>query len=132
MPTMAYINLLDLVYNAHIIIALLHTLVHSKVQANIVRLIIRDVNPVLTTKKTGSGLCTSNIQRILKFYEMNVLDNFISILFCFHTFVVRRSIDVLDSANQPGSDSFNADPDPGLQGLQRTSDIISMKTKRRF
>ena len=28
---------------------------------------------------------------------MNILDNFKSILFCFHTFYVRHSIDILDS-----------------------------------
>ena len=30
------------------------------------------------------------------FYQINILDNFKSFLFCFHIFVVRRSIDVLD------------------------------------
>ena len=34
---------------------------------------------------------------------MNILDNSKYILFCFHTFGVRRTIDVLDSENQPGS-----------------------------
>ena len=35
---------------------------------------------------------------------MHVLDNFNkSLLFCFHTFGVRRTIDALDSENQPGS-----------------------------
>ena len=34
---------------------------------------------------------------------MNILDNIKSLLFCFHTFGVRRTIDVLDSENQPGS-----------------------------
>ena len=37
---------------------------------------------------------------------MNILDNFKSILFCFHTFGVRRSIDVLDSEKQPGSGAY--------------------------
>ena len=36
---------------------------------------------------------------------MNILDKFKSILFCFHTFGVRSTIDVLDSENQPGSGS---------------------------
>ena len=34
---------------------------------------------------------------------MNILDNFKSLLFCFHTFGVRRTIDVLDPEKQPGS-----------------------------
>jgi len=38
---------------------------------------------------------------------MNILDNLKSILFCFHTFGVRRNI---DSENQPGSGA------PGLTG----------------
>ena len=38
---------------------------------------------------------------------MNILDNLKSILFCFHTFGVRRTI---DSENQPGSGA------PGLTG----------------
>ena len=53
---------------------------------------------------------------------MNVLDNFIGILFCFHIFSVKRSIDVLDSENQPGSGKIR-------KGIQRTSDTKSMKTK---
>ena len=36
---------------------------------------------------------------------MNILDNIKSLLFCFHTVGVRRTIDVLDSENQPGSRS---------------------------
>ena len=48
---------------------------------------------------------------------MNILDNFKIILCRFLTFGVRRSIDVLDSENQP-------------TGLQGTSDTKSMKTKK--
>ena len=62
---------------------------------------------------------------------MTILDNFISLLFCFHIFGVRRTIDVLDSENQPGSGSVKFGPDPGLQGLQGTSDSKSMKTKKK-
>ena len=40
--------------------------------------------------------------RFLKVYKTNILDNIKSLLFCFHTFGVRRTIDVLDSENQPG------------------------------
>ena len=47
-------------------------------------------------KKPDSGLCTSNKARFLK-------SHFKSLLFCLHTFGVRRTIDVLDSENQPGS-----------------------------
>ena len=36
---------------------------------------------------------------------MNIIDNFESLLFCFHTFGIRRSIDVLDSKNQLRSGS---------------------------
>ena len=32
---------------------------------------------------------------------MNILDKFKCILFCFHIFVARRSIDILDPENQP-------------------------------
>ena len=54
-------------------------------------------------KKSDPGLCTSNEGRFLIVYFMNILDNFKSILFCFNTFGVRRTKDVLDSENQPGS-----------------------------
>ena len=61
---------------------------------------------------------------------MNILNNSKSLLFCFHTFCVRRSIDGLDPENRPGSGSGSAffpkcqNAEPGLQGLQRTSDTI--------
>ena len=51
------------------------------------------------------GLCTSKEGRLLNFYEMTVLDNFKRFPFIFHTFCVRRYIDVLDPENQPGSRS---------------------------
>ena len=56
-------------------------------------------------KKPDPGLCISNEERFLKVYEAKVLDNFKSHIFCFYTFSVRRTIDVLDSENQPGSGS---------------------------
>ena len=61
-----------------------------------------DVDPVLT-KITGSRALYLKRREILKFYKMQFLDNFKSLLFCYLTFGVRRSINVLDSENQPGS-----------------------------
>jgi len=58
--------------------------------------IVRDEDPA---KKPDPGLCTSNEGRFLA----NILDNFKSHLFCFHTYGVSRTIDVIDSENQPGS-----------------------------
>ena len=51
---------------------------------------------------------------------MNILDNFKRLLFCFHTFGVRHTIDVLDSENQPESDpdSFKFGPDPGSRAYR--------------
>ena len=51
----------------------------------------RDEDPVLK-KNPDFGLYASNESRLLK-----------SVLFCFYTFGVRHTIDVLDSENQPGS-----------------------------
>ena len=62
---------------------------------------------------------------------MNVLDNFKSLLFCFHTFGVRRTIDVLDSITSPDPVKFGPDPDQGPYGLQGTSDTKRMKTKKK-
>ena len=45
------------------------------------------------------------------------------ILKAFLFILVRHSIDVLDSETHPG-------PNPGLLGLQTTSDIKSVKTKQ--
>ena len=50
---------------------------------------------------------------------MNILDNIESLLFCFHTFGVRRTIDVLDSENQPGSGKIRTGS--GARGL--TGDV---------
>ena len=58
-------------------------------------------------KKTDPGLCTSNEGRILEVYKMNILDNFKRFFFCFHTFGVRRTVDVLDPEKQPGSGSID-------------------------
>ena len=51
----------------------------------------RDEDPDLA-KKLDPGLCTSNEGRILKFFKSNVLDNFKSLLFSFHTCGVRRPL----------------------------------------
>ena len=48
---------------------------------------------------------------------MNILDNFKSLVFWFHTFGVRRTRDVLYSENQPGSGKIrNGSGDLGLTG----------------
>ena len=64
----------------------------------------RDEDPVLA-KKPDPGLCNSHEGRFLKVLKANIIDNLKSHLFCFHTFGVRRAIDVLDSENKPGSGS---------------------------
>ena len=58
----------------------------------------------------GPRLYTSNRGRFLKFRLMNILENLKPLLFYFHTFGVRRSIDILGSANQPGSGSGTLGP----------------------
>ena len=62
-------------------------------------------------QKTDPGLCSSNEGRFLKVFQANILDNSNSHLFCFHTFGVRRTIDVLDSENQPGSGALGLTDD---------------------
>ena len=87
---------------------------------------IRDEDPVLA-KKPDPGLCTSNEGRFLKVYWMNILDNIKSLLFCFHTFGVRRTIDVLDSENQPGSGKIRT----GSGALGLTGDVWHQKYKNK-
>ena len=70
-------------------------------------------------KKPDVGLCTSNEGRFLKCYFTNILDNNKSLLFCFHTFGVRRTIDVLDLENQPGSGKIQT----GSGALGLTGDV---------
>ena len=65
----------------------------------------RNEDPVLT-KKPDPGFYTSNEWRFLKVDKTNILDSIKSLFFCFHTFGVRRTIDVLDSENQPRSGSW--------------------------
>ena len=78
-------------------------------------------------EKPDPGLCTSNEGRFLVVYRMNILDNCKSLLFCDHTLGVRRTIDVLDSENQPGSGKIRT----GSGALEGTSDTKSMKTKKK-
>ena len=85
-------------------------------------LIYRDVDPVMT-KKTDPGLCTSNDERFLIVFCEYILDNYKSLPFCFHTFGVRRSIDVLDSEKQPGSRSAFIQCGSGFRALGLTEDV---------
>ena len=78
----------------------------------------RDEDPVLATKP-DQGLCPSNEGSFLKGFQANILENFKSHLFCFHTFGVRRTIYVLDSENQPGS--FKIRTGSGAEGLTKDS-----------
>jgi len=74
-------------------------------------------------QKPDPGLCTSNEGRFLKAYWMNILDNSKSLLFCFHTFGVRRTIDVLDSKNQSVSGKIRT----GSGALGLTGDVWHQK-----
>ena len=66
-------------------------------------------------KNPDPGLCTSNEWRFLEVYKTNILDNSKSLFFCFHTFGVSHTIDVLDSESpDPDPVKFGTDPDPGL------------------
>ena len=73
----------------------------------------------LWPKKPDPGLCTSNEGRFLKVYRMNILDNCKSLPFCVHTFGVRRTIDVLDPENHPGSNKIRT----GSGALGLTGDV---------
>ena len=53
--------------------------------------------------RTQGSVTRSNEGIFSKFYGVNILDNFICLLFCSHTFGIRRLVDVLDPENQPGS-----------------------------
>ena len=73
----------------------------------------------MAKKNPDPRLCASSEGRFLKFYLTNILDNNKSLLFCFHTFGVRRTVDVLDSENQPGSDKILS----GSGALGLTGDV---------
>ena len=73
--------------------------------------------------ENGSGALYLKQIEILKVYWMNILDNIKIILFCFHTFGVRRTIDVLDSENQPGSVQIRT----GSGALGLTGDVWHQK-----
>ena len=55
---------------------------------------LRDEDPVLAKKNLELWPCTSNEGRFIKVYRINIFE---SLLFCFHSFGVRRTKDVLDS-----------------------------------
>ena len=78
-------------------------------------------------QKPDPGLCTSKEGRFLKVLKPNILDNFKSLLFCFHTLGVRRTIDVLDSENQPGIESVQIRTGSGSGALWLTVDIWHQK-----
>ena len=80
-------------------------------------------------KKPDPGLF-SNQWRFLKVYKTNILD-IKSLLFCFHTFGVRRTIDVLDSENQPESGSGKIRTGPALYGYRGRLTPKVLKQKRR-
>ena len=94
----------------------MHKLLYKKYKTN-VSVFGRDEDRVLA-KKPDPGLCTSN-----EVFKANILDNFKSLLFCFLTFVVRRTIDVLDSENQPGSGSLQIQNGSGSRALVLTGDV---------
>ena len=58
---------------------------------------------------------------------MNILDNFKSLLICFHSFGVRRSIDVLDLKNQPGSGKIWTGTGSGSGALGHTEEYENKK-----
>ena len=82
--------------------------------------VVRDEDPVLA-KKTGSGALYLKQMEIFKSLKANILDNFKSLLFCFHTFGVRRTIDVVDSENQPGPGSVQIRPGSVSRALGLTA-----------
>ena len=76
-------------------------------------------DPGLTKKNRSEALYIErrDIYNIL-LHELNILDNFNG-LFYLNTFGARRSIDVLDSENQSGSDKIRAESG----ALRLTEDI---------
>ena len=54
---------------------------------------------------------------------MNIFNNFKSLLFCFNSFGVRHSIDVLDLKKQPGSGKIRTGTGSGSVALGHTEDI---------
>ena len=90
-------------------------------------------NPDLA-KKPDPGLCMANEERFLKDFKKNILDILNTLLFCFHTFSVRRTIDVLASENQPGSGSVQIRPGFGFEGSRAYRGRLTtkvLKQKRR-
>ena len=83
----------------------------------------RDKDPQSWPTKTGFGALCLKRKEILKVYKMNNLDSVKSLLFCFHTFDVRRAKVVLDSENKPGSGA--------LEIKRGRLDTKSIKTKKK-
>ena len=77
---------------------------------------------VLGHETVNSGFCIPNEVRFLKFYKMNILDNFKSLLCSFHTFGLRSSIDVLCSVPL----KFGPDTGSGSRAYSK-----SVKTKKK-
>ena len=63
---------------------------------------------------------------------MNILDDFKSLIFYFHTFSVRRTIDVLDSENQPGSGKIWTGSGSGSEVLRLTGSSKYDNKKEEF
>ena len=77
------------------------------------------------------GLCTPNERRYIKYYKVNILDNYASLLFCFHNFGVGRSLWALDPVRMnPDPVRMNPDPDPGwFAGSRKSMERLTQKIK---
>ena len=80
------------------------------------------------TSVADPGLCTPNDGRYLKYYWINILDNFERLLFCFNTFGVRQTSSISLRALDP--DTVRILPDPGWFPGSRTS-MERLTQKRR-
>ena len=80
-------------------------------------------NIILCKTSWKRGLRTSDEGTFFCYIWKNLFDDFKRLFFCFHTFGVRRSIDVLDPENQPGSGKFRTGV--GAKGL--TEDVWHQK-----
>ena len=86
----------------------------------------------LWPKKPDPGHCTSNEGRFFKVYETNILDNFKALLFCLHNVGVRRTINVLDSENQPGSGALGLTEDVYHQKYENKKEGLNNYLKYSF
>ena len=80
-------------------------------------------------KKRSRGSVPRNDENFFKSYEMNILDNIKSFLFCFHTFVVRRSIVTL--FRKPARIRIDCIRIRGSRAYRRMSATKSRKTKKK-